>query len=59
MPKYSRKIVVFIDVLGVRDNLLKFEKEALANDDNNLENYYESRKLNKFISIFKKSTLKF
>lgn len=52
MPKYTRQIVVFLDILGFSSLLFDFEREALDNDLISEDNYHESQKLNKLISVF-------
>jgi hypothetical protein len=52
MPKYTRQIVVFIDILGFSSMLPAFEREALENDATGEEGYHESRTLNKLVEIF-------
>ena len=55
MPKYTNQIVVFLDVLGVKNMLAQFETEALNNKEIELANYHESLRLNKLLEIFKES----
>ncbi|RPH31973.1 MAG: hypothetical protein EHM93_11230 [Bacteroidales bacterium] len=64
---YRKRAVAFLDVLGFRQKLIDFEKEALANhlthfDDANNENLnngqYISSKANDFINTFKKAITK-
>jgi hypothetical protein len=52
MPKYTRQIVVFIDILGFSSMLPAFEREALENDAIGEEGYHESGTLNKLVEIF-------
>ena len=52
MPKYTRQIVVFIDILGFSSMLPAFEQEALENDAVGEERYHESETLNKLVNIF-------
>lgn len=52
MPKYTRQIIVFLDILGFSSLLFDFEREALDNDLISEDNYHESQKLNKLISVF-------
>ena len=52
MPKYTRQIVVFIDILGFSSMLPTFEKEALENDAVGEDGYHESAALNKLLEIF-------
>ncbi|MBS4028501.1 MAG: hypothetical protein KGZ58_07670 [Ignavibacteriales bacterium] len=56
MAKYSRKIVVFLDILGFSSLLPDFEKEALENNDSTQPNYRESESLNRLINIFENVT---
>jgi hypothetical protein len=52
MPKYTRQIVVFLDILGFSSLLNDFEREALDNDNIGEEYYHESQGLNKLIAVF-------
>jgi len=52
MPKYTRQIVVFMDILGFSSMLPAFEREALENDAIGEEGYHESGTLNKLVEIF-------
>jgi len=49
---YQDRVVIFIDVLGFKEKLKEFEKEALKNIDDGSE-YYYSKKVNDFINTFK------
>ena len=55
MPKYTKQIVVFLDMLGFRSMLPDFENQALNNSDINSSNYHESLKLNKLLEKFRES----
>jgi hypothetical protein len=55
MPKYTNQIVVFLDVLGVKNMLLNFEEEALNHSDPASQYYHESERLNELLRIFKES----
>jgi hypothetical protein len=52
MPKYTRQIVVFLDILGFSGMLHSFEEEALNNDDPTDDHYHESQRLNALLKIF-------
>ncbi|WP_276089696.1 hypothetical protein [Pedobacter sp. JY14-1] len=53
MPKYTRQIVVFLDVLGFSVMLPKFEKEALNHSNPEDGDYHESESLNRLLTIFR------
>jgi hypothetical protein len=55
MAKYTNQIVVFLDVLGIKNKLQEFENEALSNSNPEDPIYHESRGLNGLLEIFKSS----
>jgi len=55
VPKYTKQIVVFIDILGFSNMLPDFEKEAMDNDSPEDELYHESPTLNRLLQIFQDS----
>jgi len=55
VPKYTKQIVVFLDILGFSNMLPGFEKEALDNADADENSYHESPSLNRLLEKFKES----
>lgn len=55
MPKYTKQIVVFLDILGFSSMLPGFEREALDNSIHEDDVYHESRSLNRLLEIFQQS----
>ncbi len=55
MPKYTRQIVAFVDILGIKSMLPAFEQEALNNSEAGSSNYHESAELNMLLEIFRNS----
>ena len=55
MPQYYPKAVVFVDILGIREQLEIFQAEALENDDPNLDFHHESPRLNSLVEKFKET----
>lgn len=52
--KYQKRIVVFLDVLGFKNSLYEFEKDAIDNhDENKHNNVLISEKANQFVGVFK------
>jgi hypothetical protein len=55
MPKYTNQIVVFLDILGVKNKLFEFETEALNNKDSGSPVFHESQRLNRLLEMFRES----
>jgi hypothetical protein len=52
MAKYTRQIVVFMDILGFSNMLPDFEHEALENDTIGQDGYHEATSVNHLLKIF-------
>lgn len=55
MPKFTKQIVAFIDILGFSSLLNSFEQEAMENDSQGDSNFHESETLNELIAVFEYS----
>lgn len=55
MPKYTKQIVVFLDILGFSNMLPEFEREALESNVVDDDSYHESSSLNRLLEIFQES----
>lgn len=53
MPKYTKQIVVFLDILGFSRMLPDFEAEALDKNNPDDDDFHESTSLNKLLEISK------
>lgn len=52
--KYYQRIVVFLDVLGFKEKLYEFQKEAIDNhNEDKKPSFLISRKANDFVKVFK------
>lgn len=50
---YQDRAVVFLDVLGFQEKLIRFQKEAEANKEDNNTEFFISQSVNEFIDTFK------
>jgi hypothetical protein len=57
VPKYTKQIVVFLDILGFSSMLPAFEQEALDNAAADDEGFHESPSLNRLLGKFRESIM--